>query len=223
MVDFGETGPRALKETAGLDTTDLKNFFCSHRHKDHAGGLARAATFLKRNKSQLIVVSDELRQQLCEYTLHDLRRDFCTPRTSLSDFFDIVYPRLRTNQRPGVRDIFEIQFGDIHLAIFRTKHVDNVISYGLFIDDRVFFSGDTRFDLGLICRYAGPSEVMFHDCQLVGPGIVHATLPDLRTLPEEVRKKMYLAHYEDDWRECEDLVNEEFAGFARPGDRYIFN
>ena len=39
---------------------------------------------------------------------------------------------------------------------------------------------------------------MFHDTQLYSGG-VHASYEELMTLPDEVRKKMYLYHYGDNW------------------------
>ena len=39
MVDFGMTGPNALRETAGLEPTDLKCILPTHSHADHIGGI----------------------------------------------------------------------------------------------------------------------------------------------------------------------------------------
>jgi hypothetical protein len=121
------------------------------------------------------------------------------------------------------REVFEITVGDIHLELFRTKHIPDSApdwqasfpSFGLYLDERVFVSMDTRFDPELIAEYADRSEVMFHDVQFF-PGGVHAFLGDLQTLPAEVKQKMYLMH---DW-EKQDITG--FAGWTKQGVRYVF-
>ena len=60
------------------------------------------------------------------------------------------------------------------------------------------FRGDTMFDADYPIRFAKLVEVMFHDTQLFFGG-VHTSYQELMTLPEDVRKKMYLYHYGDNW------------------------
>ena len=66
------------------------------------------------------------------------------------------------------------------------------------------------------------SRVCFHDAQLSEQeNPVHALLSELKTLPQDVRKKTLLYHYGDDWDAGPyDDVPEAFAGFAEPGKRY---
>ena len=50
---------------------------------------------------------------------------------------------------------------------------------------------------------------------------VHALLSELRTLPAEIKQKMWLYHYADCWNdEAYGFVPDEFAGFAQPATRY---
>lgn len=235
MVDFGMTGPRALAETARLKVTDLENFFLSHSHADHIGGIECAALtnrYVGRkfmNKPKLTaLITEEYQRVLWDYSLRggmeaneeegETRR-----RLSFGDFFRSVRPVWK-KQQP--REIHEADFGPIHLEIFRTKHVPDsagsweasFISYGLYLDNRVFVSIDTRFDLELVEMYAHRSEVMFHDVQFF-PGGVHAPLEDLKTLSPWIKEKMYLMHYSDNWRE-QDI--SDFAGWTLQGHRYIF-
>ncbi|MBI3259220.1 MAG: hypothetical protein HYZ54_07090, partial [Ignavibacteriae bacterium] len=87
------------------------------------------------------------------------------------------------------------------------------------VDNRIFISGDTKFDRELIDMYSNRSEWMFHDSQ-INPNPVHACLPELKTLPEEITKKMFLMHYPDN---AKANPIEEFAGWAQQGMRYIFD
>jgi hypothetical protein len=140
-----------------------------------------------------------------------------------TDYFNPVRPVWIKDQP---REIYEINFGGIHIELFRTKHIPSHAldwqhsfwSVGLYVDKRIFFSLDTRFDLELIEMYAAHSEVMFHDVQFF-PDTVHAPLADLKTLPNEIKKKMHLMHYSDDFAK-QDISG--FAGWVKQGARYVF-
>jgi hypothetical protein len=144
-------------------------------------------------------------------------------RLDFNDFFDVLRPT-RISDNP--RETYTINFNGIKLEFFRTKHIpdnssgwyNSFTSFGLFVDDHVFISMDTRFDLDLINTYKDKSSVMYHDVQFF-PGAVHAPLSDLKTLPKEVKEKMFLMHYADNY-ESQDI--KDFAGWTKQGVRYIF-
>ncbi len=237
MVDFGATAPKAFLETTGLPLTDIEVVLPTHSHADHIGGIECLALMnryvgqriMKKSKIKM-VIGREYQRVIWDYSLkgglewNEGDCDDCAQKLSFRDFFDIIRPDWKMFQP---REAFTAMVGGIKLEIFRTKHIpeqsktweDSFLSYGLFIDDRLFISGDTRFDRDLIGMYADKSEVMFHDVQFF-PGAVHAPLADLKTLPSDVKKKMYLDHYSDDF-EKQDI--SDFAGWAMPGIRYIFD
>ena len=91
-------------------------------------------------------------------------------------------------------------------------------------DNKVFFTSDTRFDLNLIQHYDElfDFETIFHDCQLFTGG-VHASLDELCSLPRNLREKIVLMHYGDDWQK--HLKKAKDAGFhswAKEGHTYTF-
>jgi len=233
LVDFGMTGPAALKQV-GLKPTDIGVILPTHSHADHVGGIECLALMNRYVGQRLMakpklkmIITEEYQRILWDRTLRGGLEDNENPegrgqKLGFVDFFDVIRPTWKTHQP---REIFEVDFEDIHIELFRTMHIpeqsvdweESFISYGLMIDNKVFISGDTRFDPELIDLYKD-AEVMFHDVQFF-PGAVHAPLKDLKTLPKEIKKKMYLIHYADNWTE---QYIPGFAGFAESGVRYIF-
>jgi ribonuclease BN (tRNA processing enzyme) len=145
-------------------------------------------------------------------------------RLTFEDFYDVHIAEMVTAEP---RKTFRTSFRGIELELFHTNHIpgeaespnDAFITYGLFVDGRVFLSGDTKFDIGLIDTYKDKSEVMFHDAS-VKKNAVHASVSELRTLDQSIREKMYLMHYQDDATEADA---EGFAGLARRRRRYLFD
>jgi ribonuclease BN (tRNA processing enzyme) len=240
LVDFGMDGPRAL-EAVGLGMETITNFLPTHSHSDHVGGVESLALFNRyvaqkyMNKPKLnCIITPEYQRILWDYTLRgglewneeqaDGRR-----RLGFGDFFKITVPRWKTSMP---REIHTVGVGDLKIELFRTNHIPeqapnweaSFVSYGLIIDDRVFFSSDSQFDPQLINHYlttrAGRPEIKhwFHDVQFF-PGAVHAPLADLRGLGVVVKENMTLMHYSDEW-EKEDI--SDFAGWARQGATYRF-
>jgi hypothetical protein len=64
-------------------------------------------------------------------------------------------------------------------------------------------------------------EYIFHDTQFY-PGGVHAYYEDLKTLPNDIKKKMFLCHYGDNFAQY-DPEKDGFAGFAKQAHFYHFD
>ncbi len=235
LVDFGMTGPQSLYETAGLEMSNIEVILPTHSHADHVGGiesLALANRYIARRimgKPKLrMIVNDEYERVLWDMTLRGglewNEQDAEGRKLSFHDYFNPIRPAWKQGQS---RETLEVTVGDIHIEIFRTKHVpeqatswqNSFISYGLYVNNRVFISADTRLDLDLIYSYADRSEIMFHDVQFFS-GAVHTPLSDLQTLPDDIKRKMYLIHYSDNWQQHNV---DDFAGYAQQGSRYIFD
>ena len=237
LVDFGMDGPRSLR-AAGLDMGDITTVLPTHSHSDHVGGLEALALYNRyvaqrfMGKPKLEMISTpEYQRILWDYTLRgglewneeqpDGRR-----KLGFGDFFDIITPQWRMT---SPRETHTVSVGNLKIEMFRTNHIPeqapnweaSFVSYGLFIDGRVFFSSDSQFDIDLIRYYdqqTGHVDHWFHDVQFF-PGAVHAPLANLKTLPEDIKEKMTLMHYADDWK-SHNIV--EFAGWAQQGATYRF-
>ena len=225
----------AIAKTTRLKPTDIRCVLPTHSHADHVGGfecLALQNRYIGRpllNHPKIkMIICREYQRVLWDNTLRgglEWNEEAISDGHSMmvTDLFDIIHPGWKTHQP---RETFELDYEGIHLEIFRTVHIPEqaknweaaFLSYGLLIDDRVFYSGDTKFDRELIELYADRSEMMFHDVQFF-PGAVHAPLTDLKQLPPEIKKKMLLKHYDDNF-DKHDV--SDFVGYAKQGIRYIF-
>lgn len=234
MVDFGMTGPLALKETAGLNPIDIECILPTHSHADHVGGieclgLMNRYVGMKFMEKPMLkcIITEEYQRVLWDQALRggmSWNEDALERAQSFGDFFEVIRPKWKTQQP---RETYELDYGPIHLEIFRTNHIPEMsnhwqasfLSYGLFVDDRIFISVDTKFDLELINMYCDRSEVMFHDCQFF-PGAVHAPLDDLKQLMPSVKDKMVLMHIADNFDQQD--ISDFPLGFAKQGHLYTF-
>jgi hypothetical protein len=64
--------------------------------------------------------------------------------------------------------------------------------------------------------------VIFHDCQFYTGG-VHTSLDELITLPEEIRRKTYLVHYGDNFKDFIPKIEQNrFLGLTEQWKKYPF-
>lgn len=224
LIDYGTTGELGLQDL-GLDPGQIRTILLTHSHSDHIGGLEHLALINRyaiEGPKPRIILTESYQTMLWEQSLRGGLGWNEPGGLELSDYFDILRPK------PGdcdLRETHHIQVGGIQLELFRTCHIpencaswrDAILSYGVFVDNRVFICSDTRFDPDLLALY-DHAEVFFHDVDF-GDGGVHASLSELRTLPESTRQRMRLVHYPDSW-ESQDLSG--FAGLTQPCRPYRF-
>jgi len=134
---------------------------------------------------------------------------------------------------PGKPQKSHFDIGPYRFEMFATDHIQierkyDWPSYGLYVmhtklNRSVFYSGDTRFDYASYAKMMNESELCFHDCQLFDEEqTVHATLNEMRTLPEAIKKKTLLYHYGDNFDDpALQPAIKEFMGLAQPQERYV--
>ena len=210
LYDAGTTIKDAMDD-AGYKPDDIDNIFISHLHGDHSYGLE----FLGFNryfyqfpfgvnKSNLYApkpLRDDLwNKQLCA------SMDSLDEPATLDTYFNVI------------DNCDKIKIDNIVIHPFNTIH-SRMESYGIYIDNpggkSVMISGDTKFTPNHLRSEYRSADIIFQDSEFKEyPGGVHAQFHELKTLPSEIKEKMYLYHYMLDGKTFEELENEVLeAGF----------
>lgn len=233
LVDCGTMCPYAFAKY-GSNISLIDNFLITHSHADHMGGMEEVALLGRyvAKKKPILIITEEYKKKLWNNSLKgglSYGEDTEKQRLSFDDYFQEIIPtRISGQSRP----VYEAQVDSINIKMFRTKHIRNkkndwktsFISYGILIDNRILFSGDTQFDPPLfefVLKKYPSIEWIFHDCQFYEGG-VHASYNELKTLPAELRKKIFLCHYGDD-AQTKYNKNDGFADLTEQGVYYCFD
>jgi ribonuclease BN (tRNA processing enzyme) len=233
LVDCGTKTPQAIYEL-GRPITDIENYLITHSHADHIGGLEEAMLMGRyvTRKKPTIIITKIYQNLLWDMSLRGgagYNEEKSGMFLTFGDMWNIITPEWLECYP---RETHEVDIGPINLKLFRTMHIpdhpgswqNSFWSCGLIIDDRVMFTSDTRFDRELLDTFTETFklEAIFHDCQFFTGG-VHASLDELNTLPPEMKKKMILVHYGDNWEDFENKVKEYgFAGLGKQWKYYDF-
>lgn len=223
LIDCGTQGPLALNDI-GLSVRDVNCYLPTHSHADHIGGFEEIMLMNRYGglprQPKLIILRDY--QDLLWSKSLSGGAEYCEANQGqslqITDFFDILRPN--PIEAYG-RKCWVVQLGPMELMLMRTRHFpDSALNVdesqwcsGVFVNQKVWISGDTMFDCEYPERFSPKAEVMFHDCQL-SVGGVHASYQELMTLPKEIRNKTYLYHYGDNWDRPESWIHEtdKFTG-----------
>jgi ribonuclease BN (tRNA processing enzyme) len=230
LIDCGTKCPQALWEL-GHRATSIKNLLITHSHADHIGGLEEFALLGRyfAKKKPVLIITEEYKKLLWEMSLKGGIAFGEIKDGRYLEFPDVFETNTPIPFENLGRDAWQAECGTIRLTLFRTKHIpdsavswkDSFFSLGVIIDDRILFTSDTRFDPELVIetdrRYH--FEVIFHDCEFFTGG-VHASLFELNELPPELKKKMYLTHLSDNFKEFRKKVKQ--FGFAGLGQQNVF-
>ncbi|UJF35214.1 MBL fold metallo-hydrolase [Paenibacillus hexagrammi] len=193
LIDCGYSTPQGL-HALGVTPDQLDGIVISHIHADHVFGLEEIGfrLFYNYNKKRMkLFLTEPIARVLWEETLQGSMYNSAENCVQLTDYFDVVI--LKEYEKTTL-------FPGIDIEMIPTLHVPSKNSYSLFINEQTFYSADLQFNRELILdEIIGRRKchTLLHDCQLSGPPIIHASLQQLLTLPQDVQEKIWLMHYDD--------------------------
>ncbi len=230
LIDCGTKCSQALYNV-GVSMAQVSNYLITHSHADHIGGLEEVQLFGRYvlQKKPNMVITKAYEKILWEQSLRGGSELSEHKPLGFKDLWNVMRPKKLTGYP---RETFEINVGSINIKMPRTLHFpDSAKSWrecawscAVIIDDRIMFTSDTRFDEGLILPYDERFnfDAIFHDCQMFTGG-VHASIHEIATFPEHIRKKMVLMHYGDNWEQFKPVAREaKFHSWAKEGHSYSF-
>ncbi|SDW34555.1 Ribonuclease BN, tRNA processing enzyme [Paenibacillus sp. CF384] len=211
LLDCGTTALLSMHQL-GKSVDEIDAVLISHIHADHIGGLEEFAFQMKfiYNRKPKLFIHESLVNSLWESSLKGgLLQDECP---ALEDYFEVI--PLQTGVSTELLPGFVVQA--IH-----TDHIPNKFSFSFLINENFFYSADMRFNPGLLEQLVQDGvQTIFHDCQLKPPGVVHATLQELQSLPPHIQERIWLMHYDDS--KPKDLDRDGVMRFVEQHKRYTF-
>ncbi len=194
---------------ATLRIEDIDAWLISHLHADHCNGLEGVGFyrhFVERRRAMIVAPEGVARtfwsQRFASSMGQTRLPDGTWERHYCEEFFDVQVPP----------EDEEVELGPFRLAIRLTQHHLPATAVRLSAGGRTWAnSSDTTFDPELI-KFLRPADLIFHE---TGPGAGHCDYAALCGLPAELRAKMRLVHYADNFPEEPQRLR-----LARPGEIY---
>lgn len=220
LLDCGSDARFSLHEL-GLQPTDIDAVYISHPHADHIGGLewlAFSTCFLPNRVKPKLLVSRVFVSDLWNRSLAGGLASIEGEVVDLNYYFEV---------KP-IRSNGSFVWEGVRFQLVQVVHIMNnfslVPSFGLLFTlngQRIFFTSDTQFSPKQIGKFYRMADLILQDCETSPyPSGVHAHYSDLRTLPEEIKRKMWLYHYQPGQKP--EAGADGFAGFIRKHQIFEF-
>lgn len=220
LIDCG-SDIRFSLHALGMSYRDITDIYISHLHSDHVGGLEYIGFTRKYNPScdrPRLYVSADLASEVWERTLSGGMRTLEGEIGNLDTFFDV-----RSVGRGG-----SFVWQGIEFELVRVLHVNSgfflMPSYGLrfaIAGTKVFLTTDTQYQFERYEEYYRDADLIFQDGETSSrPTGIHAHYNHLRHLPADIKRKMWLYHYQPG--PLPDAAVDGFLGFVRRGQVFDF-
>jgi hypothetical protein len=164
----------------------------------------------------MLMIKEDMVDRLWNNVLSGGMSSFAEEKSELKNFFDVHI----------IGDDNTFTWSGVQFTTIPTVHVhDNHIlvpSYGLLFSinkHQIFITFDTQFMPDKYMPIYQKADLIFHDCETKkNPSGVHAHFNQLVSLPEDIRKKMWLYHYDPD--ALPDAKAAGFKGFVAKGQTF---
>jgi len=219
LIDAGSDIRFSLRD-ANLSYKDITDVYIAHLHADHAGGLEYLAfcTFFDPACSKPnLWISKALSESLWQNVLSGGLGSIQNRIMKLNDYFDVK--EIDQNE--------SIYWNDIKMTPIQVVHIMDGFnirpSFGLMINrgnKKIFITTDTQFNPNQIVDFYKSADLIFQDCETTAfKSGVHANYSELLTLPNEIKKKMWLCHYQEKsaWMTTK---KDGFKGFVLQGQEF---
>jgi ribonuclease BN (tRNA processing enzyme) len=220
LIDCGTDIRFSLKEQ-GLTAADVDDVFISHLHADHIGGLewlAFSTRFSPLKRKPHLWAHQSIVRDLWSHSLKGGLGSLEGEDANLHSYFD-VHP---------IRENKGFTWEGVYFQLVQVVHIMDghkiSPSYGLLFtlgETRIFFTADTQYAPSQISQFYRSADLILHDCE-TSPyqSGVHAHFEQLRSLPDEIKRKMWLYHYQPG--EKRNSNEEGFAGWVEKGKTFTF-
>ena len=226
----GQQGKRLLLDCGGdirfslaegaISPSSIAAVYISHLHADHIGGLewlALLCRFDREPRRPLLLCEAGQMDRLWQHALR-AGLEYVHERTlTLHDYFDCRPLCLgQSFQWDGiVCEMVKMP----HVLAGKAEHPSFGLVLGEQGEPRVFVTTDTGFCPDILLPIAERVGLVFHDCETcpVATG-VHARYEELLSLPDWVRAKTWLYHYQPSPRL--DPEADGFLGFVAKGQEF---
>lgn len=218
LVDCG-SDIRFSLNSVGLSLSDITDVYISHLHADHVGGLEGlgfCTLFNPNCPKPKLYINRQMAGQLWSSVLSGGMASIQCDVADLETYFSVK--KIQPNGK--------FTWANVDFSIVQTIHVYDGLaikpSYGLMFQgdhDRVFITTDTQYAPEQLKDFYNMADVIFHDCETSQfPSRVHAHYNHLVELPDDVRAKMWLYHYNPG--QLPDAKADGFLGFIKKGDSF---
>lgn len=224
LIDCGGDIRFALWQQ-GLSYRDIDAVYISHLHADHIGGMEYIGFCRLFDKSAggppTLFMVDTLMTEMWDHSLSGGLDSIEGQMMTLTGYFKCCPVQING----------EFEWEGIRFTPIQTVHIMAGYkirnSYGLLINTQaiqrdilnqyeVFFTSDTQFCPNQIARFYTFTRTILQDCETAPfKSGVHAHYDDLKSLSSEIKKKMWLYHYQPNPKQ--DAKADGFAGFIKKG------
>ncbi len=220
LIDCGSDARYSLPRIGIAGPADLDAVYISHLHADHVGGLEWLGLISRYGVPPArltLFCSEKIMPILWHGSLIGGMGITEEGRASLSSYFEVS--PISDNR---------FSWSGIDFTLIPVSHVGHgevlMQSFGLLFTlcgVRVYLTTDAKFDGDLLNKpYAQQADIIFHDCETGPPSGVHSHYSDLCTLPAELRRKIWLYHYQPG--PLPDARGQGFRGMVVRGQCFDF-
>ncbi len=219
LIDCGSDCRWAMA-AQGLSQRDVDAVYISHLHSDHIGGMEWLGftTYFNPDLGRpTLFIPESLAAPLWHTCLKGGMEVLDFGLATLDSFFDV--------RKVPDAGSFHWQGATCHLIPtehLRARDGASMTSYGLLIkgpERTAYLTTDTRFNADPLLETYPQADVIFQDCETAAcPSGAHSHYSHLMGVPEELRGRMWLYHYQAGPKP--DCVQDGFLGYVTPGQSF---